>query len=431
MMAQPIALPGPHDVARRVLPNGIAVLVREHWQVQSVVVNGWVEVGSLFDPAGQEGLASFVAEMLMRGTERRNFQAIHEWLESYGASLDVSAGRHSTGFAGRSLAEDLPMLIDLLADALRRPVFSAEQIERLRGQLVTAIKIREQDTEYVASRLFREMVYRNGHPYSRPVEGTVETVSHFSRDQLVEFHRAHYGPRQMAIVIVGAVATETAFRLVEEHFGDWENEHQPSPPALPAVERLATIERRKVVLPGKSQADVVLGTSGPSRFAPDWTAATLANHILGVFGMYGRIGARVREQLGMAYYSYSRLDGGPGPGPWRVVAGVNPANVAQTVSVIQDELRRITQEPVSEEELENSKSNYIGRLPLQLESNEGVAGALLNIERYQLGLDYLLRYSDEISAVTTEQVLAAARHYLDPDAFALAIAGPDHNDLST
>ncbi len=100
------------------------------------------------------------------------------------------------------------------------------------------------------------------------------------------------------------------------------------------------------------------------------------------------------------------------------------------MNVIRGELRRITEEPVTEEELENSKANYIGRLPLQLESNDGVAGALLNIERYQLGLDYLLRYADEIRAVTTEDVLAAARHYLNPDAFALAIAGPDRSASS-
>ncbi len=422
-----VALPGPHDIFRRALPNGIVVLIRENWDSKSVVISGWVEAGSLFDPPEQEGLASFVAEMLLRGTGQRDFQAIHEWLESCGASLDFSAGRHSVGFAGRSLAEDLPGLVSLLAEALRQPTFPLEQVERLRGQIVTALKIHEQDTEYVASRLFREILYRDGHPYSRPIDGKVETVSGFSREQLVDFYQKHYGPRRMAVVIVGAVQAEAAFRLVEDYLGDWENPTQPEPLALPPVPLLAAIERREAVLPGKSQADIVLGVSGPARLAADWVAANLANHILGVFGMYGRIGARVREQLGMAYYSYSRLDGGLGPGPWHVVAGVSPANVEQAVNVIRGELRRITDEPVTEEELENSKSNYIGRLPLQLESNEGVAGALLNIERYQLGLDYLLRYADEIRAVTAEDVLAAARHYLNPDAFALAIAGPDRS----
>jgi hypothetical protein len=141
--------------------------------------------------------------------------------------------------------------------------------------------------------------------------------------------------------------------------------------------------------------------------------------------MYGRIGAEVREKRGLAYYSFSRLDGGLGPGSWRVVAGVNPENVDQAVGAIVDELHRITDGPVTDEELADNKANFIGRLPLQLESNEGVAASILTMERYGLGLNYLRDYAGIIQAVTAEEILAAARRYLDPDAYALAIAGPE------
>jgi len=308
---------------------------------------------------------------------------------------------------------------------VRRPAFPDEQIERLRGQFVTALKIQEQDTRYVAGRMFRELVYGDAHPYHRPPDGTLETVTRIARDHLVDFHRQCFGPRGMIVVVVGAVQAEAVCRLVEQHFGDWDNPGQRLPPELPPVPALAGIVRREAALPGKSQADIVLGASGPSRFAEDWQAANMANHILGVFGMYGRIGAHVREKLGLAYYSFSRLDGGLGPGPWRVIAGVNPANVEEAVQAIVAELRRITQEPVAEGELADSKANFIGRLPLQLESSEGVAGSILSMELYGLGLDYLQRYAQEIEAVTAKQVLAAARRYLDPEAFALAVAGPD------
>ncbi len=420
-----MALPGSHDIVRHVLPNGIVILVRENPEVASVVVQGVLDAGTLYDGPGQEGLASFVATMLLRGTQTRDFQAIHESLEGSGAALGLSAGLHYTGFSGRSLAEDLPLLVELLADAVRRPAFPDEQIERLRGQFVTALKIQEQDTRYVAGRMFRELVYGDAHPYHRPPDGTLETVTRIARDHLVDFHRQCFGPRGMIVVVVGAVQAEAVCRLVEQHFGDWDNPGQRLPPELPPVPALAGIVRREAALPGKSQADIVLGASGPSRFAEDWQAANMANHILGVFGMYGRIGAHVREKLGLAYYSFSRLDGGLGPGPWRVIAGVNPANVEEAVQAIVAELRRITQEPVAEGELADSKANFIGRLPLQLESSEGVAGSILSMELYGLGLDYLQRYAQEIEAVTAKQVLAAARRYLDPEAFALAVAGPD------
>ncbi|MCZ7538874.1 MAG: insulinase family protein [Anaerolineae bacterium] len=165
------ALPGPHDIARHVLPNGIVILVRENPEVASVVVQGALDTGSLDDGPGQEGLASFATTMLLRGTATRDFQTIHELLEGSGAALGLSAGLHHTGFSGRSLAEDLPLLAELLADAVRRPSFPDEQIERLRGQVVTALKIHEQDTRYVAGRMFRELVYGEAHPYHRPRMG--------------------------------------------------------------------------------------------------------------------------------------------------------------------------------------------------------------------------------------------------------------------
>ena len=418
------ALPGPHDTVRHTLPKGIVVLVRENPDVASVVIQGALDAGSLYDEPGREGLASFAAGMLLRGTEMRDFQSIHELLESSGAVLAISAGLHHAGFSGRSLAEDLPLLIDLLAEAVRQPAFPEEQVERLRGQFVTALKIQEQDPRYVAGRMFREMVYGEAHPYHRPSDGLLESVAAITREHLVDFHRRCFGPRGLIMVVVGAVQADEVCQLVERTFGDWANASQHLPPELPPVPLLSEVVRREGVLPGKSQADIVLGASGPSRLAEDWQAANMANHILGVFGMYGRIGAHVREKLGLAYYSHSRLEGGLGPGPWRIMAGVNPANVEDAVRAVEEELRRITGDRVSEGELADSKANLIGRLPLQLESSEGVAGSILSMELYDLGLDYLQRYPQEIEAVTAEQVLAAARRYLNPDAYALAIAGP-------
>lgn len=421
------ALPGPHDITRHELPNGIVVLVRENHHSPSVVMTGSLAAGSLYEPLEYNGLASFTASLLLRGTATRDFETIHETLEGNGASLTISAGRHTVGFSGKSLAEDLPMLVDLLADALCRPVFPAAYVERLRGQLITMLKAQAQYTRYVAARTFRKLIYPAQHPYHYPVSGEVDSVSQITREQIVDFHRLHYGPRGMMIVIVGAVDAQRAITLVEQSLGDWHNSRQPEEPQFPAFDPLRESRTETCVMRDKSQSDIVLGTIGPSRFAEDWQAANLANNVLGVFGMYGRIGDVVREQQGMAYYSYSHLDGGLGPGPWRVIAGVNPANVAPAVTLIREEIRRLVDELVDEDELADNKANFIGRLPLQLESNEGVAGALVAMERYQLGLDYVQRYADEVNAVTRDDVRAAARHYLDPDVYALAIAGPETN----
>ncbi len=419
------ALPGPDDITRRELANGIVVLVRENHHAPSVVITGSLDAGSLLEPPELSGLASFTASMLLRGTETRDFGTIHEMLEGNGASLSISGGRHTVGFSGKSLAEDLPMLIDLLADGLRRPVFPAEHVERVRGQLVTGFKVREQDTRYMSGKMFREMLYPPEHPFHWPTDGEIETISALTREQMIDFRQRNFGPQSMMIVIVGAVKTEDAIRLVEDHLGDWTNPDQPALPELPPLPPLGTMCQQVLVMPGKSQNDVVLGTVGPSRLAEDWHAANLANNILGVFGMYGRIGAEVREKNGMAYYSYSRIDGGLGPGAWRIVAGVDPSNAMRAIDAIREEVRRITAELVREDELADNQANFIGRLPLQLESNEGVAGAIMGMERYELGLNYLRQYADLIRAVTREEVSAAAQHYLNPEVYVLAIAGPE------
>lgn len=421
-------LPGADDVARVVLPNGIVILARENFTSQSVVISGSVVVGSVFEDAATAGLAAMVASSLMRGTRSRDFDAIHETLEGLGASLGIGGGVHSTSFGGKALAEDLSTLLDLLSAALREPTFPVDQVERLRGEVLTSLKIRQQDTRSVANDAFRKLAYPESHPYNRSASGEIETISALSIDQMRAFHRDHFGPRGLIIVVVGAVSTTDAIQQVTDIFGGWENPAQPAIPKLEDVPALAAPQQSFRVVAGKTQSDLVIGWPGPSRFAADFQAANLANNVLGVFGMMGRLGKTVREEQGLAYYCGSRVGGGPGPSPWQVSAGINPANVQLAIDSTLREVERLTTELISEADLEDNKANFIGRLPLTMESNEGVASTILNMETYQLGLDYIRNYATLINAISREEVLAAAQKYLHPAAYALAVAGPEISD---
>jgi zinc protease len=139
----------------------------------------------------------------------------------------------------------------------------------------------------------------------------------------------------------------------------------------------------------------------------------------------GRLGKSVRGKQGLAYYAYSDLRGGLGPSPWLVSAGVNPMNVSRAISSIRDEIRLLQQELVPADELADNKGFVLGSLPLHLETNSGVSDVLLDIELYELGLDYLQKYPETINAITAEQIQAAAEKYLNPDIYALAVAGPE------
>jgi zinc protease len=295
-------------------------------------------------------------------------------------------------------------------------------VERLRAQSLTGLAIRAQDTAEMASLTFDQIVFA-GHPYARPDDGWPETIQAISRDDLVEFHRIHYGPKGLVLAIVGAIEPEAIAGQVAIVLGNWSNPSQPDLPALPELKALKKSVTRKIKIPGKSQTDLVIGTSGPRRKDPEFMPASLGNSVLGQFGMAGRIGEVVREKSGLAYYASSSLSAGIGPGAWDVSAGVNPANFQKARDLICKEIERFVDKEVTSEELADSQSNFIGRLPLSLESNAGVVNALLNIERFDLGLDYYRRYPDLVRAVTPEDVLETARKYLHPDKLAIAIAG--------
>jgi zinc protease len=416
-------LPGPEDIARRVLPNGITILSRANFNSPTLSIKGFLLSGSLHDPDNKLGLSYMTAHGLMTGTANYDFQGLYHQIESVGARLSFSAGTLTTSFSAHCLSEDLPLIMDVLAESLCTPAFPQKEFNRQKNQMLTALAIREQDTAAMAAILFDQIIYA-GHPYERPEEGFAETIMAIERDDLVDFYHRTYGPQGMVVAIVGAVEPDTAADAVSQALGNWQNEDQEPLPELPTLLPVQKSTRKAISIPGKSQADIVMGCVGPERLSPDYYPLRVGNNILGEFGMMGRVGQRVREEAGLAYYAYSSLSASHGPGAWEMIAGVNPKNIDQTIDLITEEIKTFTSEPVSEEELSDTKSYFLGRMPLLLESNSGVAVSLLNMERFDLGLDYFQKYPERIRTVTAEEILSTSQKYLDPDRLAIAIAGP-------
>jgi len=421
-------LPGPESIQRATLANGITILSYKNANVSSVYMVGLLNSGSNLDPQDKLGLAHFTASMLSRGTLNHGFKEFHEELENRGASLSFSCGANNTWFRGRSLAEDLETLFSLSAESLRQPAFRPEYFERMRAQLLAGLAIREQDTGEVASLLFDQYLFPD-HPYGLPTDGYPETIQRISVEDLQQFHRQYYSPRDMVLVVVGDVDSRQVKDLAQSYFSDWDNSSAQPQPALIIPDPPQGLVRKHRYLEDKSQADLIMGTRGPQRTSADYLPVYLGNNILGQFGLMGRIGESVRTRSGLAYYASSSITSWTDSGSWEFSAGTSGENLQKTIELIREEIRKYVSSAVSAEELDDSQSNLVGRLPLSLESNAGLANAILTMERFELGLDYYQRYAQTIRAITPENILNASRNYLDPDRLVIASSGPGDDIL--
>ena len=383
-----------------------------------------MHAGSIYEKRPKAGLASYTASMLMRGTKNASFEEIHEKIESVGTSLGFSSAVHTVGFGGKSLPEDLDLILETAADAIRNPTFPNDHLERMRAEILTGLAMRSHNTRAMASLTFYENLFGPNHPYGYSNNGYHESITNITRADLRDFHKQHYGPTGMIVTIVGNVTANKAISLVESHFGDWVNNKQPDIATAPTVQPIDCVKKQHISIPGKTQTDIIMGYVGPKRSDPDFQSIRIANSILGVFGMYGRLGKTIRKKHGLAYYSFSRADASFGPGTWRLIAGVDPSNVDTTLKIMLEEINRLIVEPVSHEELDDNKSNALGSVPIQLETNSGVAATLSSMELHGLGMNYLQHLPKQIKSISRQDIQSAADRLLDPDIYVVASAGP-------
>ncbi len=418
------AIPGPHNIIVGQLSNGLRVWAFENFETQTVSVQGFAPGGSINERPEQAGLAEITAAMLRRGTLKHDFDAINARIEEVGATFGFDTGRHTLSFDAYSLAEDFDLVLDLMAESLLLPAFPEDELKKTRSRTLARLDERRHSTRAMASLTFRKHLYPPGHPYHSPLLGEPETVRRLQRDDLLRFYQEKIDPVGGIVVVVGAIAANKAIARLEQALGDWRHPAARPDLSIPPRPQLSGKIQVNVAVRGKSQSDIIVGWPGIARSDPNYYPMLVCNSILGRFGLGGRLGQRIRQEMGLAYYAYSTFSANRGPGTWRAGAGVNPKDVAQTIAAILAEIARITARPMTDEELADVQRNLSGSLPLRLETNAGIGGYLLNMAWYDLGLDYLIRYADRIRAVGKEDVLRVARLYLDPENYVLVTAGP-------
>ncbi len=409
---------------RKVLANGMTVLVLENKSNPTVAVSGFLRTGGVHDPKGKEGLASMTAAMLDEGTAKRDKFAIAEELESVGSSVGFSGGTESTGISGRSLAKNLDRTLGVLAEELMQPSFPEAELAKVKANWIASIKQAEDQPDTRASRAFNHAIYPKGHPYYdlEPAE-QIKAIESLTVADLQDFHRKHYGPNAMTLTVVGDVSAEAVFAKLEKVFASWP-QVTVRPTEIPDV---PTVAASKAVVPMMDKTNVSILFGNPTtikRQDPKYYAAKLANYILGGHPLSARLGVKLRDEMGLTYDARSSVNPSFGAGTWTATVTVNAANVGKTLDALKGELNRFVAKGVTADELSQAKTAFIGSNAVGLATNGGMASSLSNIEMYGLGLDFWSRYPKLIQAVTLDEVNAVARQMVRPEVADLAIAGP-------
>jgi len=413
------------ELKREVFENDFVLLSNEISDSETVAISGSIKSGAICDEKGRFGTAELVSRLLMRGTKMRTGSEISQKIEESGATLSFDNRDESVYFSSRCYIGVLDDVLEILGECLMQPSFPEIEIALSRNEILSEIKAQSDDTRTSAYRRLFELIFGHDEPYGRDSLGFSDDLNRLTREDLVRFHEENYFADRAIFAITGGYDYVMVREKLDKIFSSWNRnnskkisykETAPSDPKVSAVD-----------LKHKSQVDLAIGTRAVPRSSQYYYSLNLGNLILGRLGLYGRLGKNVREERGLAYYSFSALQAKLYSGFFGVFAGVNPTNLEKAVEGITEELTKITTESISEKELETAKRNSIGSLSITLDTSSERVGVIHEIEYYSLGLDYLERYPGILERISTEEILRSFQKFISLDRLSMVAAGPVEN----
>jgi zinc protease len=397
--------------------SGVRVVVREDRSLP--VVNGACAVlgGTRWEPAELAGAGNLLAEMLDHGTQKRDKLAIAEAVEGMGASLATFSEKDYFGISFAGLGNDLPVLMDIAAERLLIPQLSEAALEQVKGRVLRDIAEDDEDLFGLSGNILRPLLY-GAHPYSRPKNGTPETVVKVTVQDLRKLHEAWVRPEVIAVGFVGDISALVALELARKHFGSL-TRGSAKPPETPQVAALDGVKKGEGSKAEISGAILTLGFRGVELKHADRESLDVIAALLS--GLGGRLGIALRGKQGLAYvvgvHNDSQLDGGA------VVFFIqtDAKGLEKAEAGMWEEIRKLREELVPEKELESVKNFLVGSESIALQDQSDVAQRLALSQLYQEGASHIFGRKQRLEKVTPEQIKAAAVKYLDPQKYARLI----------
>ncbi len=420
-------LPFAERVTQERLPGGARLAVFENPHAPTVTIAGSMVAGPALVQDGRASIAGLTASMLERGTRRHTRMELAGELEDHGLQLDVDVSTSAPTlmtFSAQGLAEELPRLVSLLVEVLSEPSFPADELDKLRIQVLGQLARERQETFPSAFGALSRSLYPVGHPhYRRSVEEREREVTALSRHDLMAFHTAVYGPASLVIAVVGNVEAADVSARLSKLLARWKG-GVVSPPLAP--EPLPPhVGEDFVEITDRPNVDMLIGHAGAlTRDAEDFGAAVLANACLGYSTLTSRLGMEVRDKAGLTYGVYSRFFGTLHvPGPWAVYLGVAPENLRRAEDLCRVIVDRFVKEGPLEAEAEDERRAQAGAFQVSLATNSGIARELVGALTSGLGVTFLDEYPRTLLGTSRDAIAAAGRRYIDPDHLVRAAAG--------
>lgn len=397
------------------LKNGLKVLVVENSKLPRVSMT--LTMDNPPQAAGDKaGVSNLMGAMLGEGTKEIPKDKFNEEIDYLGASINF----FSRGASANTLSKYFPRVIELMAQGALNPNFNQEQFDTEKERALENLKSSEKDVSSNARRISTALAYGKDHPYGE--FSTQETIEGLNLQDVQSYYKENFVPQNAYLVVVGDVKTREVKKLVNQHFKGWKKKELPQP-NLPAVSNVDQTQINFVDFPNAVQSEVqVTNTIQLKKGDPDYFPVLMANKILGGGGE-ARLFLNLREDKGYTYGAYSSTGDDKYAARFVASASVRNAVTDSAVVAFLDELHRIRNEKVSQEELENAKAKYTGDFVLALERPSTIAQYALNIETDKLPANFYESYLQKINAVTAEDIQRVAKEYYLADNARIVIAG--------
>ena len=411
---------GEKDTAMVVLPNGMRLIIKENHRLPEVSIVGVFLGGTRLEKPGKWGISNFVANMLTRGTKERTAQEIATTVESWAGSLNGFSGRNSIGVSAKFLSRDLYAGLELLTDVVLNPDFPQSEIDKVRVDVLAAIKAKKDRPTAQLFELFYKTLYPN-YPYGHPRTGTTETIQSINRSDLEKWYKSFIAiPSNFVLTVVGDLKKDQLIPYVKTLFGTF----PPSGHKLPGVAPeppLAKFREAHLNRPG-AQTHLVVGYLGADLKSKDNPPMALIKTALA--GQGGRLFTQLRDKQSLAYAITAFRSPGLDTGVFGAYIACDPSKTAVATEAIFEELDKMREKGLNKKELEGAKSYLLGNLQIGLQTNGSQAMQMALDELYGLGYNNLPKFIRDIKAVTLDEIKDAAQKILIPGKYVLVTVGP-------